>query len=314
MSEMKNLGVWSELYRPQTIDDCILPADTKQSVKDVIATGNIPSFVFAGHTGTGKTTLGKAIANDVGADLLYINASRETSIDMIRDRVVGFASTCSFDGNLRMILLDEVDGLSPKAMDSLKGIYEEFPKVRFILTTNSVQKIIKPILGRSTVVVFKADAKERPKLAVAMMKRIIGILKERNVEYEPKVIAELVNKYFPDFRATMNALQWYAAKGRIDSSALLAINDMSIAELINAMRDKNFKIVRTWVGEHSGDGSATVYANLYENAFEYFTPQSIPTLIVTLSRYDFESQSPVNPQINLCACLTEIMAHCTFKE
>lgn len=315
MSGTNELSVWGEMYRPKTIADCILPAAIKAQILAVIKTGNIPSFVFSGPAGCGKTSLARAIAHDVGADLLYINASRESSIDVIRDRVVSFSSSVSFEGNMKIILLDEADGLSAKALDSLKGTYEEFPHVRFILTTNSLAKIIDPLRSRSMVVEFKIDAKERNKISAMMMKRIIDILTDRGIEFEPEVIAKLVSKYFPDFRRTLNELQMHAATGKIDSAILIAGNSGSYATVLTALKEKDFKAMRAWVGENASDDSAQLFDTFYENAFEYFQPQSVPQLILHLSDYQTKAaDSRINPKINLAAFLVEVMVSCHFKE
>lgn len=310
---MNELFVWGELYRPSTIDECILPASIKDIVKDVIATGNIPSFIFSGPAGCGKTSLAYAIANEIGADLMYINASRETSIDVIRDRVVSYCSSVSMEGNQKIVLLDEFDGMSQKAMDSLKGTYEEFPHVRFILTTNSLAKIIEPIRSRSKTIEFKISKADRPKLSAAMLKRVIAILDEHEVAYKVPVLVEFVNKFFPDFRRILNELQVYSASGTIDSSILLGGSGTS-REIINALRKKDFKAMRTWVGENASDDTAQLFEDFYENAFEYFEPASVPQLILLLGEYQFKAAHNLNPKINLAAFFTMVMVECTFKE
>jgi DNA polymerase III delta prime subunit len=311
MSE--ELVVWSEIYRPKTIDECILPEATKKMVKDALATGNMPSFVFSGSAGCGKTTLAKAIAKEVGADLLYINAFLEGNIDNVKNSVVSFSSSVSMEGNPKIVLLDEADGMSQKAMDSMKGVYEQFPNVRFILTTNSIAKIIDPLRSRSVVVDFKVEGKERPKLAMAMLKRIMGILKEREVEFDPKVLAELVNKFFPDFRRTLNELQKYAASGKIDTGVLITGTKSSYKDVITAMKNKDFKAVRLWVGESASD-DGQIFDEIYENAYEFFTPQSIPALILLLGEYQFKACHNINQKINLASFFTAVMIQCDFKD
>lgn len=305
--------VWSEEFRPKTIDDCILPEATKKMIKEAIASGNIPSFVFAGSAGTGKTSAAKAIANDLEADLLYINASLDTSIDNIRNQVVSFSSSVSFGGNSKIVLLDEGEGLSQQAMNSLKGIYESFPTTKFILTTNNLSKVLEPIKSRSVVIEFRVDSKEKMKMSAAMMKRIIAILKEKKVEFEPAIIAELVKKYFPDFRRTLNELQRHALSGKIDTSILLG-NKAGYKELIDAIKTKDYKAMRMWVGENSSDDPANLFKDFYDNAFEYFVPNCVPQLVLLLSDYQFKAVHAVDQQINLAAFLTETMIQCQVKE
>lgn len=308
-----DLIVFSEIYRPKTIADCILPEGIKKMVTDSIASGNIPSFVFSGGPGCGKTTLAKAIANEMEADLLYINASLDTSIDNIRTQVVSFSSAVSFGGNNKIVLLDEGEGLSQQAMNSLKGIYESFPTTKFILTTNNLAKVIEPIKSRSVVIEFKVDNKEKPKLLAAMMKRIMAILKERDVKFEPAVIAELVKKYFPDFRRTLNELQRHSAGGEIDTSILLG-SKTSYNDLIGALKQKDYKAMRTWVGENASDDASVLFKDFYDNAFDYFVPNTVPNLVLLLSDYQFKACHAVDPTINLAAFLTEVMVQCAFKD
>ena len=305
--------LWSEHYRPKSVDECILPVETKKLVKESIASGNISNYLFYGVGGIGKTSLAKAIANDLGADLYYINASMDTSIDNIRSSVVSFSSTVSFEDAPKIVLLDEADGLSQAAQNSLKGVVEQFPTTRFIMTTNNLGKMIDPLKSRSVVVDFKIPESEKQSLSVAMMKRIVSILKEREVAFEPKVIAELVNKYFPDFRRTLNELQRYANSGAIDSGILLNQTKVTYDALIAALKDKDFKAMRLWVGENGNNDPANLFSELYANAFEYFAPQSVPTLVLLLADFQFKATHAVDQQINTAAALTEIMINLEFK-
>jgi replication factor C small subunit len=307
-----NTLVWAEYYRPKTVSECILPEATKKMVVDALAIGNIPHFVFAGKAGTGKTSLARAIANEVDGDLLYINCSLERSIDVIRSRVVSFSSTVSFSGNVKIILLDEIEGMSQDALNSLKGLYEEFPSVRYIATTNHLGKVIEPIRSRSVVVDFKINANEKAKLATQMLKRVIGILKERDVKFEIPTVAAIVNKYFPDFRRTLNEVQQHSSGGSIDPNVQLD-NKASYKELAQAMFDKDFKAMRKWVGENSDVEPAFLFKELYDNIFEYFEAPSTPTATILLADYQFKGAHSVDQQINTSAFLTELVASCTMK-
>lgn len=313
MSDLNAL-VFAEHYRPKTVDECILPENTKRMIKDSIASGNIPHLVMAGTAGIGKTSLARAICNEINADLLYINASLETSIDVIRTKVVGFSSAVSFDGSMKVILLDEGEGLSAQASNSLKSLYEEFPNVRYILTTNNLAKVIDPIKSRSVVIDFKIDSKERPKLAAQMFKRVMGILKEREIEFDQKVVAEVVNKFFPDFRRTLNEIQRYSASGKIDSGILVNASKTSYKELVKTLAAKDFKAMRQWVGENSDMDPAMLFRDFYDNCYEYFEPATIPNVVLLLSDYQFKAIHAVDQSINLAAFLIEVMMSAKFKE
>ena len=313
MSELNAL-VFAEYYRPKKVDDCILPEKTKKMIKDAIQSNSLPHFVFAGSAGIGKTSLARCICNEIDADLLYINASLETSIDVIRTKVVGFSSTVSFSGNMKVILLDEGEGLSMQASNSLKSLYEEFPNVRYIFTTNNISKVIDPIKSRSVVIDFKIDSQEKPKLAAQMFKRVCGILKEREIEFDPKAVAEVVNKFFPDFRRTLNEIQRYSVSGKIDSGILLGASKTSYKELIKTLANKDFKGMRQWVGENSDSDPALLFRDFYDNCYEYFEPSTIPNVVLLLSDYQFKASHAVDPSINLAAFLVELMLNAKMKD
>jgi len=313
MSEDLNVMVFAEHYRPKTIDDCILPSATKQMIKNAVSSGSVPHFLFAGTAGIGKTSLARSICNELNADLLYINASLETSIDVIRTKIIGFSSSVSLSDSFKIILLDEAEGLSPQASNSLKAIFEEFPNVRYILTTNNLAKVIDPIKSRCVVIDFKIDAAEKPALALQMFKRVSSILKERNIEFDKKVVADVVNKFFPDFRRTLNEIQRYSTGGKIDSGILLSHSKTSYRDLIKLLTEKDFKGMRQWVGENADSDPAALFKDFYDNAYEYFEPQTIPNVILLLSDYQFKAIHAVDPSINLAAFLVEIMMQVKFK-
>lgn len=308
-----SMMVWSEFYRPTTIEECILPAETKKSLMEAIASGNVPHILMYGPAGTGKTSACRAIANELGADLMYINASLERSIDIIRNQVVSFSSSVSFSGGLKIVLLDEFDGMPPLQQNALKGVIEEFPNARFFFTSNHVNKIIDPIKSRCVNINFKIDNKEKPKLASKFFKRVTHILKERNVEFQTEVVAELVTKYFPDFRRTLNELQRYAISGKIDSGILLTHSSETFKELFNAIREKNFKDVRKWVASNTDIDPQVLFRDIYDNGNDLFEPSCLPSIILILADYSFKATHSVDAEILVTAAMTEIMLIAKFK-
>lgn len=312
---MKKLDqlVWAEHYRPKKVEDCILPSRILNDVKASISSGKIPHFLFSGTAGTGKTTLAKAIAEELGANLLFINASLNRSIDDIRTSVIQFASTVSFDDSQKIILLDEADGLSPQAQDSLRGVYEQFGHVRFILTCNHKNKIISALQSRSSVIEFKVTGEEKSEMMKLFFKRVVGILDERHVTYDRKVVAQVISTYFPDFRRTLNELQRYSASGEIDSGILASASKENFKTLFEAMKAKDFKACRMWVGQNSDVDTSLLFRDLYDNAYTYFEGKHIAQLILILADYQYKSAFVADPEINLMAAITEIMIDCQFK-
>lgn len=313
MNKKLDTLVWAEHYRPKTVDECILPERVIRDVKSAISSGKIPHFLFTGTAGTGKTTLARAIADELGANLLFINASLNRSIDDIRNTVVQFASTVSFDDSPKIILLDEVDGLTTQAQDSLRGVYEQFGHVRFILTCNHRNKIIAALQSRSSVIDFKVTTEERNQMIMSFFKRVSGILKERNVEFDKKIVAQVIATYFPDFRRTLNELQRYSSSGKIDSGILASTSKENFKVLFTAMKAKDFKACRAWVGENSDVDSSLLFRDLYDNSHEYFEGKNIAQLILILADYQYKAAFVADPEINIMAAITEIMIECQFK-
>lgn len=306
--------VWAEHYRPRKVVDCILPPKVTADVQAAIASGSLPHFLFTGTAGTGKTTLARAIADEVGAELMFINASLNRSIDDIRNTVVQFASTVSFDGSQKIVLLDEVDGLTQQAQDSLRGVYEQFGHVRFILTCNHKNKIIAALQSRSSIIEFKSTGADKPLMMKAFFKRVVGILAERGIEYDQAVVAQLIATYFPDFRRTLNELQRYSSSGKIDSGILASANKENFKILFEAMRKKDFKSCRTWVGQNSDVDSSILYRDLYDNAYSYFEGKNIAQLVLILADYQYKAAFVADQEINTMAAITEIMVECQFKD
>lgn len=305
--------ILSEKWRPKTIDDCILPESTKEQVKGLIKGGNIPSMLFVGSAGCGKTTLARAIAYELGADLLFINASMDGNVDLIRTKLSQFASTVSFTSAKKITILDEADGLTPAAQQALRGFIEEFGKNHSIIfTANFTAKIIDPIMSRCKVIDFKIPAKEKPLIGAKFLKRVLNILDTEGIEYEKEAVAELVMKKFPDFRSVLNELQGYAAGGKIDSGILLNLSDESFALLITALKAKKFSDVRKWTAEHSDIESVHLFRMFYDQSNTRLESRSIPELVLLLGEYSYKAYFCADAEINTMAFLTSIMTSPTI--
>lgn len=300
--------ILAEKYRPKTIDECVLPAKTKDMIKGFVSNGTLPSLLFVGGAGVGKTTVARAIANEIGADLLFINASMESGVDNIRTKVTQFASSVSFTDSKKITVLDEADGLSNASQQALRGFIEEFSgNHSIIFTANYANKIIDPIVSRCKVVDFKIPSADKPAIAAAFIKRIYSILKSESIDYDKEVIAELVMKKFPDFRSILNELQGYSAGGKIDSGILLNISESAFDSLITILKNKKFNDLRKWVSEHSDIDSDYFYDMFYKRAFDKLENKSMLVFIAILSEYSYRAQSAMNKDINKLSFLTELL-------
>ncbi len=305
--------LWSQRYRPQTINDCILPQATKTILNGFVEQGQIPNILFAGSAGTGKTTAAYAIANELGADVLFINASLDTGIDVVRTKLTQFASTTSLEGNLKIVILDEAERGSAAFQDGLKSFMETFSQnTRFILTTNNKNKIIDPIISRCTTIDFKIDNSEKQKLAIQLMKRLKMVLSENGIQFDPKILSEVILKYFPDFRRTINELQRYSAGGIIDIGILSALSSDTIDELVGFLKNKDFKNARKWVANNSDVDSTDFFKSIYTKCLVDMRPESIPEMVLILAKYSFQSTLVLDHELNNIACLIELMGSCTW--
>ena len=308
--------LWVEKFRPQTIDECILPESLKETFKEFIKSGQVPHFLFSGTAGVGKTTIAKALCNEIDAEFLMINGSNEgRRIDEFRDSILGFASTVSLTDSKKVIIIDEADYLNAESVQPfLRGFMEEFSaNCRFILTCNFKSKLIEPIHSRCTCIEFKIDSKDKQQIAASFFKRATTILKSENVEFDPKVVAELVTKHFPDYRRILNELQRYSVSGKIDAGILVSATDETFNPLLRMMKEKNFTEVRKWVGTNIDIDSTELFRRLYDKSVEYIEVTSIPQLVLILADYGYKNAFVTDREINTMACLTEVMSSCSFK-
>lgn len=317
MKNSDNHFLWVEKYRPDKISDCVLPDHLKATFNDFIASGQLPNFMFSGSAGTGKTTVAKALCNEIGADYIVLNGSDEgRKIDDFRDAIKGFASTVSLTDAKKVIIIDEADYLNPtSAQPFLRNYMEEFSaNCRFIFTCNFKQRIIEPLHSRCTCIDFKLDAKTKPVIAASFFTRVSYILNKENVEFDKKVVSELIIKHFPDYRRILNELQRHSVSGKIDIDILASsFNEDKFGVLINHLKGKNFGEVRKWVGTNTDTEFVELARKLYDNSVSILEPHSIPELILILADYDYKGAFRADKEINIMACMTEIMSSCKFK-
>lgn len=307
--------IWCEKYRPQTINDCILTKELKETFKQFISSGELPNFLFSGGPGIGKTTVAKALCNEVGAEYLLINGSEESGIDTLRTKIKSFASTISLTDSKKVVILDEADYLNPNSTQpALRAFIEEFSNnCRFIFTCNYKNRIIEPLHSRCAVVDFKIENKDKQEIAASFFKRLTHILDTENIQYDPKPIVELITKHLPDWRRVINELQRYSVTGKIDSGILLNLTEESFKQLIKNLKDKNFTEVRKWVAKNGDSDSINIFRQLYDTASTNLEAGSIPQLVLILSDYQYKAAFVADHELNMMAALTEIMAQCKFK-
>jgi len=287
----------------------------KKTFKEFINSGELPNFLFSGTAGTGKTTVAKALCNEVGAEYLFINGSEESGIDVLRNKIKSFASSVSLTNAKKVVILDEADYLNPNSTQpALRGFIEEFSNnCRFILTCNFKARIIEPLHSRCAVIDFKIENKDKAKIAAGFYRRVVDILSTEKVESDGKVVAEVITKYFPDYRRILNELQRYSVSGKIDSGILVNLGEESYKELFKNLSDKNFTEVRKWIGKNSDTDSTELFRTLYDSAKNSVEPSSIPQLVLILADYQYKAAFVADQEINNMAALTEIMAQVKFK-
>ena len=305
--------LFTEKYRPQTIDDCVLPERLKKPFQEYVDQKNIPNLLLAGGPGIGKTTVAKAMCNEIGCDYLVINGSDESGIDTFRGKIKNYASSMSLSGGRKVIIIDEADYLNPNSTQpALRNAIEEFSRnCSFIFTCNYKSRIIEPLHSRCAVIDYNLKSSEKASIAKNFYKRILSILQKEEIEFDEKVVAELIKKYFPDFRRVLNELQRYSQFGKIDIGVLSQISNISITEIIKHLKSKDFTAIRKWVA--SGDYDAnTVFRQIYDALYEVMKPNSIPQAVLILADYQYKQSFVADSEINIVACLTEIMVNCEF--
>ena len=306
---------WVEKYRPKDVSSCILPKNLKDTFTEFVESETIPNLILSGGPGVGKTTIAKAMIEQIGATYMMINGSEESGIDVLRTKIKNFASTVSLEGGRKYLILDEADYLNPQSTQpALRGFMEEFHKnCGFILTCNYKNRLIEPIHSRCSVVEFTIPKSEKQKLSSEFMKRLINILETEKVEFDKRVIAEVINNHFPDWRRTLNELQRYAISGSIDAGMLVNIGDVNIKELMTFMKNKEFTNVRKWVVDNLDSDPVHLLRSVYDNLYEYVDGSTIPHCVVVLGEYQYKSAFVAHQEINVMACLTEMMARAKFK-
>lgn len=312
---MREDFLWTEKYRPKTIADAILTNELSTTFKQFVLDKEIPNLILTGRAGVGKTTAAKALLSELQCDYIVINGSLNGNIDTLRNEIQSFASSISMTGGRKYVILDEADYLNPNSTQpALRNFIEEFAKnCGFILTCNYKNRIIPELHSRCSVVEFKMPSTEKPKLASKFYKRVVDILTAENVEFDAKVLAAVVEKYFPDFRRTLNELQRYAATGKIDTGILSNFQQTSLKQLVEALKNKEFTTVRKWVGEHSDIDSTGLFRQFYDTASEFMKPSSIPQLVLIIGEYQYKQAFVADQEINIVAFLTEVMVECEFK-
>jgi len=307
--------LWVEKYRPKTVEDTILPADLKATFQQFVEQKNVPNLILTGGPGVGKTTIAKAMLEELGCTYIVINGSMNGNIDTLRNEIKNFASTVSFSGGRKYVILDEADYLNPQSTQpALRNFMEEFSaNCGFILTCNFLNRIIAPLHSRCSVIQFKISNTDKPKLAARFLKRMTGILEKENVEFELAVVAQLIMKYFPDWRRVLNELQRYSATGKIDTGILANISQDNYKALVERMKAKDFSGIRKWVAENLDNEPSALFQKIFETTNEYVEPNSIPKLVLYMADYQYKSAFVVNQEINFVAFLTEVMMDCQFK-
>ena len=309
--------LWVEKYRPKTIEDCILPDNIKKTFQGFLSKGEVPNLLLAGPAGCGKTTVAKALCHELGVDYYVINGSDEGRfLDTVRNTAKNFASTVSLSSTAKhkVILIDEADNTTNDVQLLLRAFTEEFSgNCRFILTCNFKNKIIEPLHSRCACIDFSTNSKDRPKLASQFFNRLGVILETESIEADPKVLAELINKHFPDWRRVLNECQRYSSSGQIDAGIIATFSDVKVNDLVKKLKDKDFPEVRKWVVNNLDNDTSVLLRRIYDACYDSLVPNTIPSAVLILAKYQYQMAFVADQEINMLACLTEIMCECEFK-
>jgi len=307
--------LWVEKYRPKTVDECILPTELKKTFTEFVKDQHIPNLILSGSAGTGKTTIAKAMVEEIGSTWMLINGSEESGIDVLRTKIKNFASTVSLEGGRKYIILDEADYLNPQSTQpALRGFMEEFHKnCGFILTCNYKNRLIEPLQSRCSNIDFTIRNGERIKLAKLFFERVQDILNKEQIKFEPKAIAELINKYFPDWRRCLNELQRYSSSGQIDAGILVNLSSENIKELTGFLKAKEFTNVRKWIVNNLDNDPSRIFRTIYNSLYNNLDHSTIPHAVVIIADYQYKSAFVADQEINMLACMTELMSQVKFK-
>ena len=308
-------GLWVEKYRPNSVDSCILPTELKSMFTDFVSNGDIPNLILSGKPGVGKTTIAKAMLEEMGSTYMMINGSDESGIDVLRTKIKNFASTVSLDGGRKFLIIDEADYLNPQSTQpALRGVIEEFHKnCGFILTCNYKNRIIPALHSRCKPIEFIIPKKQKPQLAKEFYIRLVGILEKEGITFEQKAIAEVINKHFPDWRRIIQEVQAYSHSGSVDAGILVDLERKSIKELLPLLRNKEISNVRKWIVDNMDNDPDRLFRNIYDVMFDVVELNSVPNLVVLLGEYQHKSVLVADQEINMFAFLTEVMAQVKFK-
>jgi DNA polymerase III delta prime subunit len=313
---MSNEFLWVEKYRPQTVSECILPKSIKSTFSSILKSGEIPNMLFTGTAGVGKTTIARALCNELGLDYIIINGSEEGNIDTLRGKIKHFASTISLSGSgYKVVILDEADYLNANSFQpALRGFIEEYSKnCRFILTCNFKNRIIEPLHSRCSTHEFNIPNSEKPKLASEFFKRLTGILEKESVQFEPRALATLIERFFPDWRRVLNECQRYSISGSIDAGILVNLSDTNVDVLMTSLKDKDFKTMRKWVVDNIDTDPQIIFRKVYDTMTDFVAPASVPQMVLIIADYQYKNAFVADREINTVAFMTELMANMEWK-